>query len=340
MKKPKLFIKRDNKMDSKINYSLPNMKTIIVAILTTSLLLILPVYYFSVYESVDVTEYALKVNWLDKKLDESTVYEEGLYDIGFYYNFIKFPRTVQEITYFVPEESNYRASNRLPLDSRTKDGLLITFQLSFYFQLQKENLTKLYKTYALTYEDKFIGQGRTTLRDVASYYNAIEFFNNRTIIGHEMEIELAKALGPMYTTVVNLQLREIDLPNTFEDALERVQVAQQEYEVAKYEQQAAIVRAETKIFESRAQANITIITAEADAEAFLINMEAQATALNITLATQNLAYYAMAQQLNLTSTELLSLLWIMAIMNHDDSLLIIGENTPVILPVTNSTNLN
>lgn len=309
---------------------------IIIGVLTAGIFVI----YVTNYEQVDVTEYAIRFNWLDRKIDESKIYEEGNYNIGFFYDFIKFPRTVQEVTYFEPEAGEIRDANALPLDSRTKDGLLITFQLAFYYQLQKDNIIVLYKTYANSYRDKYIGQGRTTLRDVASYYNAIEFFNNRTEIAEQMLLELQKDISKMFADVVNIQLREINLPDSFEDALERVQVAQQEYEIARFEQQAAIVRAETKIIEARAEANITILKAEADAEAFMINMKAQADALNITLNTQSLAYYAMAQQLNLTSTELLSLLWIMAIMNHDSSLLIIGENTPILLPVTNTTNTN
>ncbi|MHA1989981.1 MAG: hypothetical protein ACW981_00460 [Candidatus Hodarchaeales archaeon] len=153
-----------------------------------------------------------------------------------------------------------------------------------------------------------------------------------------MEEILAESLDEMYADVVFLQLRDVNLPDEFEDALRRVQVAQQEFEITQFEQQAAIVRAQTRILEAQAQANITVLTAEADAEAFGINMKAQAEAMNITLNTQSLAYYGMAQQLNLTSTELLSLLWILAIMEHDESLLIIGENTPILTLPVNGTS--
>jgi len=68
----------------------------------------------------------------------------------------------------------------------------------------------------------------------------------------------------------------------------------------------------------------------------MINMEAQATALNITLTAEQLAYYAIGQQLNLTFSELLALLGIMAVQDHDSPLLIIGTDTPVLI----NTNLN
>jgi regulator of protease activity HflC (stomatin/prohibitin superfamily) len=146
-----------------------------------------------------------------------------------------------------------------------------------------------------------------------------------------MKALLEDDLQNMFVEVVFFQLREIDLPDEFEEALKQVQIAQQQYQIALYEQEASIVRAQTAIIEAQAQANITVLSAEADAEAYVINMEAQAKAINITLTAERLAYYAMGQQLNLTSSELLSLLWIMAVQEHESSLLIIGTDTPILI---------
>ena len=111
----------------------------------------------------------------------------------------------------------------------------------------------------------------------------------------------------------------------------------QQYQIALYEQEAAIVRAQTEIIEAQADANITILTARADAEAYILNMNAQAEAINVTLTAEKMAYYAMGQQLNLTSSELLALLWVMAIQDHDESTLIIGTNTPILIELALNT---
>ncbi|MHA2246773.1 MAG: hypothetical protein ACXADY_17650 [Candidatus Hodarchaeales archaeon] len=84
----------------------------------------------------------------------------------------------------------------------------------------------------------------------------------------------------------------------------------------------------------------SVITAGAEAEAYLMTMEAQAEALNVTLIAERIAYYAMGQQLNLTSTELLALLWVMAIRDHDDSALIMGTNTPIFIETALNTSKN
>ena len=227
-----------------------------------------------------------------------------------------------------------------PLNSRTKDGLLIHIQLAFHYRLQKDDILNLYGTFGLEYEGRFIGQARTTLRDVVSFYSAIEFFNNRTTIGEAMQVYLIEDLQVMHVNIEFFQMREIDLPDEFEEALKQVQIAQQQYQIALYEQEAAVVRAQTTIIEAQAQANITLVTATAEAEAYVITMGAQAEALNITLTAERLAYYAMGQQLNLTSTELLALLWVMAIQDHDSSLLIIGAETPILIEYELNTTKN
>ncbi|MFW9853484.1 MAG: SPFH domain-containing protein [Candidatus Thorarchaeota archaeon] len=294
-------------------------------------------YFFLAFDSLSYNQYGLNYDNVTHKI-ENQVYENGLYHLGLFHNFIKFPRTVQTIEFFGSLGAPGTSSG--PLNSRTKDGLLINVQLAFQYLLRKEDILNLYRTFGLEYEERYIGQARTTLRDVASFYNAIEFFNNRTSISDLMKEKLQEDLDVMFADVMFFQLREIDLPDEFEEALKQVQIAQQRYQIALYEQEATIVRAETAIIEAQAQANITIISGEAEAQAFLINMEAQAKALNFTLTAERLAYYAMAQQLNLTSSELLALLWVLAIQEHEDSLIIIGTNTPILIEETlNNTRM-
>lgn len=296
----------------------------------------LVVYFFLAFDSIGYNQFGLNQNDLNQQIEEK-VYEKGLYQIGLLHHFIKFPKTVQKIEFF--DTTGDPGEIHGPLNSRTKDGLNIHIQLAFHYRLRKAEILTLYQTFAIDYEDRFVGQARTTLRDVASLFNAIEFFTNRTAIGDMMESYLITDIDVMYADIVFFQMREIDLPDEFEEALKQVQISQQQYQIALYEQQAAIVNAETAIIEAQAQANITVLSAEASAEAYIIQMNASAQALNITLATESLAYYAMGQQLNLTATELLSLLWIKAIMEHDESLLIIGTNTPVILELNTTKSI-
>lgn len=306
----------------------------VIAFIFIVLMILAGIYGFFGLNSVGTNKVGLKKNLLTNKVGDK-IYDTGMYFTDPFHGFITFPTVVQEIEFVQSNEEDAIS----PLDSRTKDGLLILVQVVFYYQLQVDKVDQLFRRYGKHYEDIFIGQARTTLRDVISYYSAIEFFMNRTIIGLEMEENLNLALSEMFSGISYFQMREIDLPLEFEMALERVQIAKQEYEIAKYEQEAALIRAETEIFMAQAQANITILDAEASAEAYSLQMEAEAKAINVTLSAQRLQYYAMGQELNLTSSELLALLWVLAIAEHDESLIIIGADTPIIIQeeFTNST---
>jgi regulator of protease activity HflC (stomatin/prohibitin superfamily) len=244
-----------------------NKKILVISSIVIGLMLIsasIVGYFFLSFDTIGYNEYGLNQNWMNQQI-ENTVYEKGLYHIGIFNHFIKFPKTVQTIEFF--DNLGNPGDILGPLNSRTRDGLLIHIQLAFQYRLQKDTILNLYGTFALAYEDRFIGQARTTLRDVASYYNAIDFFTNRTIIGTDMQFILETDLNEMFADVIYFQMREIDLPDEFEDALKQVQIAQQQYQIALYEQEAAIVRAQTEIIEAQADANITILTAGADAEA-------------------------------------------------------------------------
>ncbi|RMG41392.1 MAG: hypothetical protein D6732_02500 [Methanobacteriota archaeon] len=309
----------------------------ISAVILIGLLFFGGVLALSAFKKVEQTELALKKNTFTGKVSPE-VYGPGRHYIGLFHTFIYFPAI--QITI---EFKNSEDSTATEITGRTKDGLALALEISFQYQLLPDKVYELYLNFAELYEATFIRIAREEIRDVSSKYTAIEFFNNRTGIGFDMEETLRKALLDVFTDVPGFQLRNVDLPDSFEDAIERSEVARQEIEIARLEQQAALVRAQTAILEAQAQANITLIEANASAQAFIIQMEAQAKALNITLTAQSEAYYALAQALNLTSTELLSFLWIQALLEIGSfgNLIIIGENTPVILnptPPDNSTS--
>ncbi|MHA1989980.1 MAG: hypothetical protein ACW981_00455 [Candidatus Hodarchaeales archaeon] len=82
---------------------------------------------------------------------------------------IRFPATVQVVEYFSPEQGEFRTSSESPLGSRSNDGLLISIELAFHYKLRKDQLVDLYREFANTYHERYIGEGRTSLRDAASF---------------------------------------------------------------------------------------------------------------------------------------------------------------------------
>lgn len=277
------------------------------------------------FESIDVTEYGIKQNIITRQIEES-VYEEGFYYTSPVATFIRFPRTWQSVE-FSPSET----AQDVVVATRTEDGLDLQIDISFQYRLVKGTLISLYKEYGIFYETTLLKIARGVIRDVAGEYDALEFFYNRSTISAAMVYALQAKESVLYIQVGEFQLRNIDLPDSFEDAIEQVEVAKQEIKKAEYQQQAATIRARTLVIEAEAQFNITKIEAEAYAEA-----------LDIKLTAEGEALAELMTDLGFNSTEILTYLWIKAIEEHDESYLIIGDNAPNIIlnwdQPTNSTS--
>jgi len=299
------------------------------------------------FETVDFNEYAIKQNVITKQIDDE-VFEEGLHFIDCFHDFIKFPSTWQTIQ-FIPggdevsfEEDVGLGGSEVPLDkegydsdipvsTRTEDGLAVVIDLSFQYRIRKESLKDLYSEYGKNYADFISQMARSVVRDIASQFDALEFFFNRSAVSVSMESGLIGREADYYIELGSFNLRNVDLPNSFEAAIEAVEVAKQEIKKAEYEQQAAVIRANTLILEAQAQANISLIEAETAAEIAMIEAQAAADALNITLTMEGHALANLMAELGLNSTQLLTYLWIKAIQEHESAWLIIGTNTPIII---------
>lgn len=275
------------------------------------------------FEQIDYNEFGLKKNLLTNEIEEQ-VYEEGLYFIGIFYDFLKFPGTWSTI-----EFSHDLDADDIPLTAHTKDGLQVVIETSFQFRLNKSDILFLYGQFGMDYKDYFRRVARSAIRDICGQFSAMEFYANRSDVIIAMGDTLFDNLAELIE-VGAFQLRNIDLPNSFEQATEQLEVARIEIEIAGYAQQAAIIEAQTLVLQAQAQANITIIEAQAEANSSIIAAQAAAEALNITLTQEGLLLAQLANMTGLNSTELLTYLWIQAILEHDSSYLIIGENTPIL----------
>lgn len=268
------------------------------------------------FESIDYTEYGLRQNVYTKEIDEK-VYEEGFYATGPFETFIRFPSTWQTIEFSPAEDAK-----DIPITGRTEDGQSLVIDVSFQYRIIKDKLLELYANYGADYEIQLVKISRGAIRDVAGEYDALEFFYNRTVIATAMIDSLIAKEDVIPIEIGEFQLRNIDLPDSLEAAIEQVEVAKQDIKIAEYQQQATVIRANTLILEASAQANISIIEAQAAAEA-----------LNITLTAEGIALFNLANATGLNSTELLTYLWIKAIEAHDSAYLIIGDDTPVLFEV-------
>ena len=67
--------------------------------------------------------------------------------------------------------------------TRTKEGLSLIVHFSFQYQLQQENLPKLYRVAGLDYNDLIIRLARDVILKEACEFNATSYWLERNAVG-------------------------------------------------------------------------------------------------------------------------------------------------------------
>ena len=165
------------------------------------------------------------------------------------------------------------------LDAR---GLPIQVELSVSYRLDPSKAAYVIKTYGLNWEDKIINPiVRDVVRNVIGKYPAEEIPVKRNEIAAKIENSIRNELNKIPQKPVifeSFQLRDIVLPENIKRQIERVQIAKQEAERAKYEVLKAKQIAQKEAAIATGKAEAAKIEAQGKAEAKLIEAKAQAKA--------------------------------------------------------------
>lgn len=194
-------------------------KTKCLCVTITSVVLLLTIGIAYSFGSVEPTEYGILYNKVTKRIDEKNVQEGGLQFIGPFNSLINFPRTHKVI-----EFSDYKEAQSKALSTRTKEGLELKLHVSFQYKLVKEKLPSLYALVGTDYEALYARIAADVILQKAGDYPAPMYWKNRTLIGHEFEVALNEKLYVAYANCTGLMLLKIDLPDTYESAIEDTQV--------------------------------------------------------------------------------------------------------------------
>jgi len=219
-------------------------------------------------------------------------------------------------------------SNGPPISSRTSDGLEVTLEISFQYKLIYEHLFDMYMTYGEDYHRFFINIAVDILMDAATNYTAYDFFMDRSKIGTNMQDALNKAYTTMcFSTIDFFQLRAVDLPDKFEDAIQLSEVKKQDIQKAYAEMNKTAVELETLKMTANLQMNVTLNIALGDAQAILAQNNATVNSFKIVQNTQSSSYQGLKDALNLTNVQLLNFMRAKVVRDHVDDGLTISLNS-------------
>lgn len=109
----------------------------------------------------------------------------------------------------------------------------MTLEISFQFLLKYESLFDLFNTFKDKYKEIFRDIAIDVLSGNATQYSAYDFFVDRQRIGSNMQVALNQVFAShCYSSVEFFQLRNVDLPDKFEDAIQLSEVKKQSIQKA------------------------------------------------------------------------------------------------------------
>lgn len=227
------------------------------------------------------------------------------------------------------EFSKDRSANRGPIESRTSDGLEVVLEISFQYVLQPEKIFDLFNKYGTKYHYVFQNVAIDILTEEATKYTAYEFFWDRGQIKDDFQNKLDKMFSVIcYSNIQFLQLRSVDLPNLFEEAIQESEVKKQDIKKAEAELNKVKVEVDTKIKSANYQKSVAINIAEGEASAILQQNAAQVDSLRKIQNAQSDAYKNLKQQLNLTNPELLNYIKTKLVKSYDGNNLALSISSP------------
>eukprot|EP00931_Biecheleriopsis_adriatica_P079121 TRINITY_DN52532_c0_g1_i1.p1 TRINITY_DN52532_c0_g1~~TRINITY_DN52532_c0_g1_i1.p1 ORF type:complete len:324 (+),score=86.71 TRINITY_DN52532_c0_g1_i1:68-1039(+) len=263
------------------------------------------------FKSMEQGKYSVQLQWMSQNILDEVVEEPGVRFVGLGNWLIEFPSTFQTM-YFIQDTRGVQALDegtdpmyspviRGPIRARTEDGLEILVSMSFQWKLEPNALVKLYNILGETmYRDEFVRFARSAVIEACSYFPAEMYFTNRTVITTRMEEVLRTNFQQpeqgLEMQIVGLQLREVDLPDEFDDEIANTQEQMQEAEVAMAEREEQKIAAQRNLEVATKQVEEVIWGAEGEAKRVRLENEAAVTQLKLVQLKQAEANALILQQ--------------------------------------------
>jgi len=159
----------------------------------------------------------------------------------------------------------------------TKDGLEVYVDITVRWRVDPDKLTQLYVNYPdLNWENKaLVPLLRETVRNIISNYAAIETIEKRAEISQKItesyivSVKSEKSLAGAII-VEGIDLRNIELPSNFKNAVEQKLAEQQQKIAAEFRRERVLIEANatatSKILQALGEAKAKLIAANATAE--------------------------------------------------------------------------
>lgn len=271
------------------------------------------------FAQLEVNEVGLDYSGITKTISKN-IYVAGIHFLGVAHSFIKFPMTVQ--TYEFTKDPR---ADGPQIKSRTQDGLEVELEVSFQYIYISNQLFDLYMKYGENYRTPCQKVAIDVLTDTATRYKANRFFFDKEVISTEMQGVLNTTFaGQCYGTVELFQLKNIDLPNDFEKAIQQTEVMRQDIHKAEAQKSKMFIELETKVKQATIASEIQVNKAEGDASALITKNKAQAESFYKIQSNQAIALGEMKKALGFSASGLIDYLKAKILKEFPEEKMIIG----------------
>jgi hypothetical protein len=186
------------------------------------------------------------------------VLQEGLKSKPTFGSFIKWPITNQAL--------------ELALQCNSRDAIVIDLVVEFLYIPAAGKLRDLTLRYVNFdgYLQVVTSLSRSSLRNACGLYGAREFQTRRSDVSKSMEEILSKDLREsLSTTLMTLNLKNIDRPQGYQAAVEVSEAALADISLARQEEEQKLIKAKTVLEQAMVDANKTMDNADSKADSMV-----------------------------------------------------------------------
>jgi hypothetical protein len=180
-----------------------------------------------------------------------TAFTDKVYGPGFWYTgltgkFFKYPTNIQ-----IMEFSSDGVSDGPTIKGWSSDGQLLEIEISFFYKLQSNRTAEIFLKYEDAWRLPLVRRCWGTIVTEATKWNTTDFFVNRDDIKIGLFNSLSAVLDEQAFSLIDVQLRQLNIPDAFEDAIAGKQVAAQNIITTLQQRQLILVNANTTVIQGK-----------------------------------------------------------------------------------------
>jgi len=266
------------------------------------------IFVFFCLSSLEPNEYGLLQNYLSGTI-HSDVRRGGIFFTGPLSGFVKFPAAQMTM------EFSSHSFDRPPVKARTgqdvsdpnSGGQQVMISCAFQYSFLPETLRDVYLSFGSfdAAKQRYLQLSWNMVGTTAQEFTPADFWTRRDVIAHRMLDAVNNTLWvDGKVQVLSFEIMKVEFDSAYEDTITNTQVAEQQGEIYKYEQQVQEVVQSISVMEAENTAKILNISSGAAADAKEIRAAATRDAFNLKQGTKAAEYTKLQSELGFDAKQM------------------------------------